>query len=121
VIREDRIPAQEFLSDPDYLDMPDPAEITTALGRTMSLDQPVAALEIARCFFPEMDPDHPDFDQTLSADPAALDWRVALGARPEGACRCSTRSDHHRRDKRTFDAWVNSGRVQRVKAVSGLG
>jgi len=79
VIQEDRIPAQEFLSDPDYLDMPDPAEITTALAGTMSLDQPAAALEIARCFFPELDPDHPDFDQTLSADPGALDWRIALG------------------------------------------
>ncbi len=79
VIREDRIPAQEFLSDPDYLDMPDPAEITTALAGTMSLDQPAAALEIARCFFPELDPDHPDFDQTLSVDPGALDWRIALG------------------------------------------
>ena len=79
VIREDRIPAKEFLSDPDYLDMPDPVEITTALGRSMSLDQPVAALEIARCFFPELDPDHPNFDRSLSADPTALDWRMALG------------------------------------------
>lgn len=79
VIREDRIPAQQFLSDPDYLDMPDPAEISIALARTMSVEQPVAALEIARCFFPELDPDHPDFAQTLSADPGALDWRIALG------------------------------------------
>ena len=79
VIREDRMGPAEILQPPEYLDLPDPAEIGAALSKASSLDQPTTALELAKCFFPELNPDSPDFDTDLPDSPQAPEWRIALG------------------------------------------
>jgi DEAD/DEAH box helicase domain-containing protein len=79
VVREDRMGPSEVLRPPEYLDLPDPAKIQDGLLRAETLSQPAAALELARCFFPDLDPQSREFDPSLPADPATPEWRIALG------------------------------------------
>lgn len=80
VIRESRKTAREFLKQPEYLILPDPTAIANALLRASGLDQPAAAVEIAKCFFSELDPDNSYFNADLPDDPQSPEWRCALGS-----------------------------------------
>ena len=79
VIREDRLPVADILQPPEYLELPDPLAIGSALAVAQTLDQPHAASHLARCFFPELNPDSALYDASLPADPESQEWRIMLG------------------------------------------
>ena len=76
VIREDRLAANETLpTDTDYEELPDPADLATALAEAQSLSQPAAAERLAVALFGD------DVGEVFRADdePTDLAWRYALG------------------------------------------
>lgn len=79
VVRETRKAPSEVFGDPEYLDIPDPAEIYVALRDAAEMDQPGAARRLAAGLFPDRtDPDLAFLDAGDPSDPA---WRIALGDR----------------------------------------
>lgn len=79
VVRETRKTPNEVFGDPEYLDIPDPADIHAALQEAAEMDQPSATRRLAAGLFPDRtDPDLAFLDMGDSADAV---WRIALGDR----------------------------------------
>jgi DEAD/DEAH box helicase domain-containing protein len=79
VVRETRKGPNEVFRDPEYLDVPDPAEIHRALQEAVEMDQPGAARRLAACLF--TDRTDPDLAFLETSDPTDPAWRIALGDR----------------------------------------
>ena len=77
VIREARRPLADLLPPPDYVDVPDPADVQRALTEACKLGQSEAALRMARVLFP--DTADREIADLHSGDPAAAEWRLGLG------------------------------------------
>jgi DEAD/DEAH box helicase domain-containing protein len=79
VVRETRKKPEEVFDDPEYFDLPEPADIHVALQEAGEMDQPGAAWRLATCLFPDRtDPDLAFVDSDDPSDPA---WRISLGER----------------------------------------
>ncbi|MEQ8861578.1 MAG: DEAD/DEAH box helicase, partial [Pseudomonadales bacterium] len=79
VIGETRKSPTEVFDDPEYLELPEPAEIHAALSDAEDMDQAGAARRLAVCLFP--DADDPELAFLGDGDPSDADWRVTLGKR----------------------------------------
>jgi len=84
IIRESRKEPRDVLPVVDTFDVPDASEVQTALLSSVSLDQPSAAVEVARAFFPKLDPAHDRYDPLLPPDASSFEWRYALGIALKG-------------------------------------